>query len=111
MSNNKYGAIKVKADGFVFDSKMEYAHYCGLKLRRTAGEIVGEIKVHPKFPLVVCGVKICTFISDFEYYDAKIKDTVIDEVKGFVTPSFRIKIKLFKALYPNARINVIYDAR
>jgi len=63
---NKYGAKKVKLDGYTFDSKREAEVYHGLKYRQLAGDIV-RLDVQPKFDLVVNGVKIATYTADFAY--------------------------------------------
>lgn len=65
---NKFGAIKVKLDGHVFDSKREAARYSELKLLRKAGEI-SELEVHPQFTLWVKGVLIANYKADFSYRD------------------------------------------
>lgn len=51
-----------------------------------------------RFPLTVNYVKICDYIADFMvwYADGRV---VITEVKGFVTPDFRLKEKLFRATF------------
>ena len=99
---NKYRAKKVSLDGYVFDSKAEARRYAELKLMFRAGEI-NRLKVHPRFPLFVNGIKIATYIADFTYYDQKRNDgLVIEDVKSPVTaklPAFKMKKKLMLALY------------
>ena len=51
-----------------------------------------------KFPLVVNGEKIGTYICDFKvtYNNGKVEYI---ETKGFWTPVAKLKLKLFTALY------------
>jgi hypothetical protein len=72
-----------------------------LKTLQDAGEIWG-LTLHPKFPLVVLGKKICTYIADFAYVEPMPTGEpvrIIEDVKGVETPAFRIKRKLFETLY------------
>lgn len=93
---NKYRAIRTKVDNITFDSKREAARYQELKLLRDAGEI-SSLVLQPKFPIQINDVKICTYIADFEY--EKDGKTVVEDSKGVLTPIYRIKKKLVKALY------------
>lgn len=100
---NKYRAVKVKLDGYTFDSKREAAVYGELKLRQKAGEIF-MLEVHPKFKLEVNGVKIKTYTADFSYAPASPRGAglqVID-VKSAPTsklPAFVMTRKLMKACH------------
>jgi hypothetical protein len=60
-----------------------------------------------RFPLIVNGFKICDYVCDFlvRYTDGR-KELV--EVKGFVTPEFRLKEKLFRATFLNGHPEIIY---
>jgi hypothetical protein len=72
----------------------------------------GKIKnlvVHPKFPCVVNGKKICTYIADFEFEleGDEVTCKVVQDVKGMKTPTYRLKKKLVEALYPGVTIEEI----
>lgn len=56
--------------------------------------------------LVVNGYKIATYRIDFVEYD-KNGGEMWTEVKGFETPEWRLKWKLFEALYPERDKQVI----
>lgn len=56
--------------------------------------------------LVVSGYKIATYRIDFVEYD-KNGGEMWTEVKGFETPEWRLKWKLFEALYPERDKQVI----
>jgi hypothetical protein len=93
---SKYNAKKTEIDGYVFDSRAEADFYSTLRLREKAGEIT-DLVLQPKFPVVVEGKKICTYIADFQYNENG-KQFIVD-VKGVKTPIYRIKKKLVEAIY------------
>lgn len=97
---NKFRAKKVVVDGITFDSIKESRHYLYLREMVRTGEISNLI-VHPRYNLDVNGVKICDIVPDFEYEENGVTVTV--DVKGMKTGTpyqlFRVKAKLFKALY------------
>ena len=107
---NKYGAKKVKADGYIFDSQMEFRRYCELKMLEKAKEI-SMLTVHPKLPIKINNVLVCNVELDFSYrmhapkrpFKIKYEDT-----KGFDTAISRLKRKLLKAAYPDINLEVIY---
>jgi hypothetical protein len=100
----KYGNIKVKVDGIEFDSTKEANYYRDLKLSMHATnehDRVVDIIVQPEYDIDFNGVKICTYIGDFEVTYADRRVEVID-VKSDHTrklPVYRLKKKLMKARY------------
>jgi len=102
---NKYGAIKVKADGYTFDSKLEARCYEELKLRQTAGEIRIE-KVHPRYPIEIRGKPVCVVELDFAYHDLKQDKCHFIDVKGMDNALSRLKRKIVCAEY-NIEVEVI----
>ncbi len=96
---NKYGAVRMRSDGYTFDSKAELARYAQLKLMQYGGGI-GELLVHRPFELIVNGIVISKYIADFCYTGADGK-WVIEDVKSVPTrtPSYRLKKRLMLALY------------
>jgi hypothetical protein len=95
---NKYKNIKTVVDGIKFDSKKEASHYLVLKQKRDKNEIC-DLQLQPKFSISFNGVKICTYIADFRFLDLEKAEYVTQDVKGFITPVFRIKQKLVKAFH------------
>jgi hypothetical protein len=99
---HKYNAVKVKEDGYTFDSKQEHKRYCELRLLERAKQI-GNLEVHPRFDIEINGSKICTYEADFGYrllHGAFFgKARVIEDVKAIATPVYRIKKKLMKAVH------------
>ena len=95
---NKYGARKTEVDGITFDSKAEARRYGELKLLEQAEEITA-LELQPKFPVEVNGKKICTWKGDFRYWCNRGGGWVVEDVKGFRTPVYRLKKKLVEAIY------------
>lgn len=89
-------------DGIVFHSKREMLRYRELKILERA-RIIMDLELQPKFPLVVNGLKICSYVSDFRYKDQQGR-IVIEDAKGMKTELYLIKAKLFHALNPDLRI-------
>jgi hypothetical protein len=98
MSKSKYHAIKTEVDGFVFASRREANRYSELKLMEYAGEIK-NLELQPKYPCLVNGVLVCTYIADFRYTATKRGNQVVEDAKGVKTPLYRVKKKLTEALY------------
>lgn len=93
---SKYNAVKTVIDGIKFDSKKEGRRYSALKLLQQSGYI-SELSLQPKFDLIVNGVKIGFYKADFKYMeDGK---EVIEDVKGMLTPVYKLKRKMIKAIY------------
>ncbi len=95
---SKYGNEPVWIDGIRFDSRAEGKRYCQLKLLQAAGEIA-ELELQPKVKLTVNGVQVCTYIGDFRYWHVHSKKRVTEDVKGIETKDFKIKAKLFRAVF------------
>ena len=101
MRKHKYNAKPKIVDGIRFASTREAKRYAELKLLYRAGKI-NSLEVQPKYPLEVNGVKICTYIGDYRYFD-HVGILHVEDVKGVITPIFKIKAKLMWACY---KINV-----
>ena len=99
----KYKAIKTEVDGIMFASKKEAMRYKELKFLRSQYRI-SDLILQPKFPVEVCGKKICTYVADFLYHENGQK--IIEDVKGVKTPVYRLKKKLVEAIY-NITINEV----
>ena len=94
---SKYKNVKTEIDGITFDSIKEAKRYQELKLLVRAG-IIKVLVLQKPFPIVVNGVKICTYKCDFSYYGQDGRETV-EDVKGVRTAVFSIKAKLMIAVY------------
>lgn len=97
---NKYKNTRIKVGDITFHSKAEADRYLELCLLQHAKEIQG-LELQPRFKLIVNDVLICTYVADFIYYDNKHHYTVVEDVKGYLTKEYKIKAKLFQAIYGN----------
>lgn len=95
---NKYGARKTVLDGITFDSQREAQRYATLKLLARSGDYA-DLKLQPRYPLMVGGVKIADYVADFEYRDTVTGATITEDVKGVETAVFKLKRKFFEAQY------------
>ena len=109
----KYRAIKTVVDGITFDSKKEAKRYSELKMMEKAS-IIATLRLQPEFKCMVKGKKVCTYKADFEYLmvdeegpDGQIGYYIVEDVKGFKTPVYRLKKKLVEACYPGTVIKEI----
>ena len=107
MKRPKYGNKPQVVDGVRFASISEMQRDRQLHTLQQAG-VIRDLKRQPRFPLVVCGVKICTYVGDWEYIDTEGRlgalqpqdQRVVEDRKGVLTPAFKIKWALAKALHP-----------
>lgn len=93
---SKYRAIPTIVEGIRFASKKEAARYQELRLAQHAGDIL-DLELQPSFKLFVEGDLICTYRADFRYREGE--KCIVEDVKGFKTPEYKLKAKLFQALY------------
>lgn len=93
--------------GIRFDSKMEGEYYQELLLMKKYGEIK-DFSCQPKF--VLQEKPKVSYIADFLITDLDGSQRVID-IKGVETSTFRVKLKLFQAIYPTMRIEILVKVR
>lgn len=93
---NKYGAKSVVIDNLRFDSQKEGRRYLELKLLLFQG-VIRDLAIQPSFDLFVKNIKICTYKGDFAYLENDVR--IIEDVKGFKTPVYKLKKKLMKAIH------------
>ena len=95
----KYMNKRCDYKGITFDSHWERDYYQLLMHRKSLG-VIKDVKVHIDFPIRVKGIEICKMNIDFvitnnngtrSFHDAKQPKTI--------TPVFKLKAKLFKAIY------------
>jgi hypothetical protein len=92
----KYGAIPTTVNGKKFASKKEARRYKQLKLMSQAG-LVNGLRCQVSFSLNVGDTHICRYVADFVYFENGVE--IVEDVKGFLTPVYKIKRKLMKAIY------------
>lgn len=103
-------ATKTPYRGVVYDSKAE-ATYAAVLDRMVEDGEVSHWDRQQRWPLRVNDKKVCVMIPDFVvwYHGEKGEEPRMElhEVKGFATPVWRLKRKLFEALYPDITYLVI----
>lgn len=98
---HKYGAKPITVHGKRFASTLEGNRYAVLHMLERAGTI-HSLKCQPRFPLVVEGEKMTTYVADFSYYEPKRHGArlVVEDAKGAKLRLYLLKRSLFRQLYP-----------
>lgn len=127
-TRSKYKAVKTTIDGITFDSKREAKRYTELKILEKAGHIT-HLELQPEYQITINGAKICKYKADFRYFTVRAESKersfnskgewqtptltgdkegqIVEDVKGFKTPIYRLKKKLVEASYPGTQIKEI----
>jgi len=127
-SRSKYKAVKTTIDGVTFDSKKEAKRYTELRLLEKAGHIT-HLELQPEYQITINGAKICKYKADFRYFTVRQENNeqyynskgewqtptmtgdkegqIVEDVKGFKTPIYRLKKKLVEACYPGTQIKEV----
>lgn len=120
---HKYGAIKQDCNlGHSHPSRSEAMHCWALQTQMKANLIM-YLKYEPTFELKVNKICICVHKPDFSYlrvigvsgptckqvllFNGAYVVSCVDEVKGVKTPDWKLKSKLFQALYPDIEYRVL----
>jgi hypothetical protein len=90
----------------MYDSKGEAGYAMELDGWKRSGHVL-KWERQVKVALVVNGKKVCTIVPDFlvTYPEGRVE---YHEYKGRATPLWRLKVKLFQALFPEAQYRVIW---
>ncbi len=103
----KYRNQPTIIDGVRFASKKEAERYKILSLLESQGRIK-NLRLQPRIPLMVNGVKIGHYVADFEY---KMNDKiVVEDVKSSATktPVYKLKKKILETYDPPVVITEVY---
>lgn len=100
----KYHAKRCTIDNINFDSIAESNRYQELKLLEMAGQIKG-LMVHPRFIIWQHGKDKIVYEADFIYYENGKQ--VTEDVKGVETPVFKLKAKMFRAMFPEMDFRIV----
>jgi len=106
MATSKYFARLQKIDGFTFDSQMEAARYEYWRLYLKAGEIL-HLDVHPVVTLpgaIRWTLDFCVWVR---LENGRGLHCIYEDVKGFATPDFKMKRRLFDSHHPAAPLQVM----
>lgn len=100
----KYRNKKTVLDGITFDSKAEAARWQelillakGCYIRFLRRQVSYELA-----PAVMLGGRkkpALRYVADFKYFDVMKKEWVVEDVKGMVTPLFRVKQHLMATVH------------
>jgi Protein of unknown function (DUF1064) len=93
---HKYGAKPVTIDGIRFASTKEGNRYAELILLNRGGHI-RQLELQPEFEHLVDGKLMFTYRADFAYFEGEKR--VVEDVKGFKTPVYRLKKKIIEHAY------------
>lgn len=105
---SKYRSRKTIVDNITFDSQAEADYYRRLKLLQRSGEIK-EFKLQPTYVLQEGykrgkrKVQPITYKADFLVTHKDGRQEIID-IKGVLTPVYRLKKKMFEYRYPDLEI-------
>lgn len=101
---NKYHVSnkeKRTKDGILFASKSEMQRYNELKMLEKIGKI-SELELQPRFlliPKLKKGDRATYYVADFAY--TRDGERIVEDVKGFKTQVYKLKIKLLLWKYPD----------
>lgn len=95
---NKFNAIANVVDGERFDSMGERRRWQELKLLERA-KLICNLERQKSYPLEVNGRLVTIYRADYVYFDVASNTHVTEDFKGVLTPEFKLKAKLFRALY------------
>ena len=101
----KYKARRKEYNGIIYDSSFEAKYAFELDWRKKINDIK-DWERQITFELKVNDVLICKYIIDFLIIHNGGKKEYI-ETKGFETKDWKIKRKLFQALYPELNYKII----
>ena len=107
---SKYHTRKaISSDGKKFDSNAELRRYNELRLTQQAGKISNlerqiEFTLQPAFTKNGKKWRAITYRADFQYIDSS--GVVVEDVKGFATPEFKLKQKMFEFKFPNLTLKI-----
>jgi hypothetical protein len=96
---SKYGNQKVVVGGVAYDSKKESRVVTELRLLLARGEIKG-LQMQVRFPIIVNGQRICTYVADAVYEDLDGTRHVVDVKSAFTRKDrvYRLKFKMMKII-------------
>lgn len=94
---SKYSAQKTDcANGHRHDSKLEASRCNDLHILQADGKI-SHLEMQPEFRVDINGKKVCTYRADFAYFVSTCR--IVEDVKGVLTPVYRLKKKLVEAAH------------
>jgi hypothetical protein len=109
---SKYHAVRTVVDDITFASKAEARRYSELRRLEKAGAIF-DLRIQPVY---LCKVRSATipngpvasfkYVADFEYLSGDGR-LIAEDVKGVATSTYRLKIKIARACFPNVEFKEV----
>ena len=94
----KFRNEPVIVDGRRYASKREAA-YCEDLIRLEKAGRIGGLELQKRFPILAPnGEVICVYVADAAFWDHDQGRFRVIDVKGVVTPEFKLKRKMMRAL-------------
>lgn len=93
--SGKYNAVPVQSEHGYFHSTSEYKRFLDLKMLERANAIT-NLRRQVKYPLVLDGVQIQTYIADFVYIENGRE--IVEDFKGFRTSEYLKAKRLMKEI-------------
>lgn len=93
------------SDGITHPSKKQSLRWVLLLQLERTGQIA-DLRREVRYPIIVNGQKICTYVADHVYREAVTSDEgtcyysqveTVEDTKGVLTPIYKLKKKLLKA--------------
>jgi len=107
MARNKYHISKITTNGITYDSKAEAKRHRDLILLERAGKIEALHYHALRFSLGKSDKnRLISFTPDFTYIEDGV--LVANETKGPVVRDFPVRTALFKEMFPEWELRVIY---
>ena len=98
--------------GIVFASKREMNRFIELELLERGGKIK-DIVLQPEFELQPAHVyqdrkrPPILYRADFRYWDCEKKRIIIEDVKGYATDVFKLKMRMFEYQFPELEVVLV----
>lgn len=105
LPRSKYNNRKTEYKGHFYDSAAEARQAWELDVMKDNKRIL-DWERQVRMPIRVNGIKICDLVLDFRVYVSG-RDNYFLEVKGMETAVYKLKLKLFRACYPNMALHVV----
>lgn len=107
---NKYKNKPTYVGKIRFASKAEAARFVQLKILER-NKTIYDLRLQPRYPLVVNGVRICSYVADFEFKARGVDAIIVEDVKGKEIQPFPLKARLFKVLYPGHKLFLVKQGK
>jgi len=100
-------AKRTVCDGHNFPSHLERDVYLLLKRKQELG-LIEDLELQPRFKLMIGDRLVTTYVADFRHKERG--RVVVTEAKGRMTRDAEIKLKLFAALNPTVKLDILRAA-